>query len=102
MSNSQSNVTGTEPDVHRSVGGFPAVPTTKVLAIGRLLAPLTPYDYPWCAQYNSRFGSGALSCYYTSFQQCMATMSGIGGNCIRNPYYGQGPSQRSPARYQRY
>lgn len=26
----------------RTVGGFPAVPTTKVLAIARLLAPLTP------------------------------------------------------------
>jgi hypothetical protein len=30
----------------------------------------------------------------------MATMSGIGGNCIRSPYYGHGPSQRS--RYQPY
>jgi hypothetical protein len=25
-----------------SVGGFPPVPTTKILAIARLLAPLTP------------------------------------------------------------
>jgi Protein of unknown function (DUF3551) len=42
------------------------------------------YDYPWCAVYTKT--SGAVSCYYTSFQQCMATMSGIGGTCIRNPY----------------
>jgi hypothetical protein len=60
----------------------------------------TPYDYPWCAQYDGRASSGALSCYYATFAQCMATMSGIGGNCIRSPYYGQGPSQRS--RYQPY
>ena len=62
----------------------------------------TPYDYPWCAQYDGRASSGALSCYYTSFEQCMATMSGIGGYCIRSPYYGQGPSQRWPPRYHRY
>ena len=42
------------------------------------------YDYPWCASYTKT--SGALSCYYTSFQQCMATMRGIGGTCVRSPY----------------
>ena len=41
-------------------------------------------DYPWCAIYTKT--SGATSCYYTSFQQCMATMRGIGGTCVRNPY----------------
>jgi hypothetical protein len=44
------------------------------------------YDYPWCAVYTKT--NGAVSCYYTSFQQCMATLSGIGGTCIRSPYYG--------------
>jgi hypothetical protein len=44
------------------------------------------YDYPWCAIYTK--SSGTVSCYFTSFQQCMATMSGIGGTCIRNPYDG--------------
>jgi len=44
----------------------------------------SPYDYPWCAIYSKTIG--ATSCYYTSFQQCMATMSGIGGTCVRNPY----------------
>jgi hypothetical protein len=58
----------------------------------------TYYDYPWCAVYADR--SGARSCYYTSFEQCKATMSGIGGFCIRSPYY-RGP-QRAPARYERY
>jgi hypothetical protein len=42
MEDSQSTSTGSVPELHRTVGGFPAVPTTKVLAIGRLLAPLTP------------------------------------------------------------
>lgn len=44
------------------------------------------YDYPWCAVYTKT--NGATSCYYTSFQQCMATILGIGGICVRNPYEG--------------
>jgi Protein of unknown function (DUF3551) len=49
------------------------------------------YDYPWCAVYGGRSGLGAVSCYYASYGQCMQTMSGIGGYCIRSPYYGRGP-----------
>jgi Protein of unknown function (DUF3551) len=47
------------------------------------------YDYPWCAVYTKT--SGAISCYYTSFEQCITTMRGIGGTCIQSPYYGAGP-----------
>jgi len=46
------------------------------------------YDYPWCAVYGKT--NGAMSCYYTSFAQCIATMRGIGGTCIQSPYYGGG------------
>jgi Protein of unknown function (DUF3551) len=46
------------------------------------------YDYPWCAIYTKT--SGATSCYFASFQQCLATMRGIGGTCIRNPYESAG------------
>jgi hypothetical protein len=47
------------------------------------------YDYPWCAVYTNK--SGAQACYYSSFEQCMVTMRGIGGFCIRSPYYQEGP-----------
>jgi hypothetical protein len=70
-----------------------------------LLAPVTAahaqsaYDYPWCAVYTGNHGpGGAMSCYYASYGQCMQTMSGIGGHCIRSPYYGHGPDQRSQRR----
>ncbi len=46
------------------------------------------YDYPWCALYPKSIG--ATSCYYTTYRQCMDTLSGIGGTCIRSPYY-RGP-----------
>jgi hypothetical protein len=48
------------------------------------------YDYPWCALYART--SGATSCYYQTRQQCMDTLSGIGGYCMRSPFY-RGPHQ---------
>ncbi|MCF8476680.1 MAG: DUF3551 domain-containing protein [Pseudolabrys sp.] len=42
--------------------------------------------YPWCAYYG-RFGTQATNCGFTSRQQCLATVSGIGGYCARNPRY---------------
>src|SRR5262249_3887638 len=47
----------------------------------------SPTSYPWCSRYFGRGTGGARSCYYTSYPQCMATVSGIGGYCFRNPYY---------------
>jgi hypothetical protein len=46
-----------------------------------------PYDpYPWCAVYGGRSG-GASNCGFLTWQQCMATVSGIGGFCERNQFY---------------
>src|SRR5215470_11942687 len=50
------------------------------------------YSYPWCSLGGSR-GSNALSCYFTSWEQCRATMSGRGGNCVQSPYYHAQPTQ---------
>src|SRR5215470_10375892 len=49
----------------------------------------SPYSYPWCAIYfgDSSGLGGAMSCYYTSWEQCRTTMSGVGGNCVQSPYY---------------
>ena len=53
------------------------------------------YDYPYCGVYTSSLGpGGAMSCYYKSYGQCMATMRGL-GYCMQSPYYGQGPGQRT-------
>jgi Protein of unknown function (DUF3551) len=57
------------------------------------------YDYPWCALRGSR--SGGQSCYFTSYRQCMDSLSGIGGSCIRSPYY-RGPEPRRGQSYVRY
>jgi len=56
------------------------------------------YSYPWCAVYagDDNQGGGAMSCYYTSWQQCMTTMFGIGGWCVESPYYHARSTQPQP------
>jgi Protein of unknown function (DUF3551) len=51
------------------------------------------YDYPWCGIYTSNAGpGGAQACYYKTYAQCMATMSGL-GYCTESPYY-RGPREQ--------
>jgi len=52
-------------------------------------APSQAQTYPWCAQYSGGFGGGGRNCGFTSYGQCMATVSGIGGFCERNSFYRQ-------------
>ena len=48
--------------------------------------PAAAQNYPWCAYYNF-FHGGASNCGFSTFQQCMTTVSGIGGSCGANPRY---------------
>jgi hypothetical protein len=43
--------------------------------------------YPWCALYSPSATTGFRSCYYSSWAQCMETLSGIGGLCVPSPYF---------------
>jgi hypothetical protein len=60
------------------------------------------YDYPWCAVYGDNDGPGTMSCYYATRELCMQTLSGIGGSCVRSPFYGQGPRRESRPRPRDY
>jgi len=42
-------------------------------------------NYPWCAFYDA--GDEAINCGFVSFDQCLATVRGIGGFCDRNNLY---------------
>ena len=54
-------------------------------------------QYAWCLYYPPSIGGS--SCSFDTYQQCMATRSGIGGYCQRNyDYYDQ---RRSPRRKHR-
>jgi hypothetical protein len=39
---------------------------------------------PWCTNFGY---TGSLECAYNSLEQCMASISGMGGYCTRNPRY---------------
>ena len=66
-----------------------AIFATVLLGDIRAAAAQSAYSYPWCA-IRGRAG-GSMSCYYTSWEQCRATLWGIGGNCVRSPYYRPSP-----------
>ena len=36
----------------------------------------------WCAMYS---GDGGTNCYFYTFDQCRAAVSGVGGSCSPNP-----------------
>ena len=44
-------------------------------------------SYPWCAIYYRMDAGGTPSCYFDTRQQCMETISGLGGLCVENQYY---------------
>ncbi|HUI15700.1 MAG TPA: DUF3551 domain-containing protein [Xanthobacteraceae bacterium] len=49
-------------------------------------------NYPWCAFYDT--GDQAINCGFVSREQCMATVSGIGGFCMPNNTYQPLPPSR--------
>jgi hypothetical protein len=52
-------------------------------------------NYPWCAVYGGSFGG--RNCGFTTFEQCQATISGIGGFCAENTQY-EPPAGRTAPR----
>jgi hypothetical protein len=42
-------------------------------------------NYPWCAVY--RMGDVSYNCGFVTRDQCMASVSGIGGSCEPNTQY---------------
>ena len=48
--------------------------------------------YPWCAQYADM--RAATECSFTTFEQCLATLSGIGGSCVQNARPAPGEPRR--------
>jgi uncharacterized protein DUF3551 len=55
---------------------------------------------PWCAYYSGAQFGGASNCGFSTYQQCLATISGIGGWCQPNTTYV--PLSSHPRRYPAY
>ncbi len=43
------------------------------------------WNYPWCAEITS--DKTTPECSYESQAQCLATVWGVGGMCVLNPWY---------------
>lgn len=59
-----------------AVFAFAAAP-----ASAQTMTPGTGTGFPWCAQYSD----SSHNCGFVSFQQCQASVSGVGGQCELNP-----------------
>ena len=71
----------------------------SLLVLAASVQPSAAYiAYPWCAYYGGRDGGGP-SCGSSTLEQCMATVSGIGGYCARNPYYQEPAPRLEPRRH---
>jgi Protein of unknown function (DUF3551) len=64
-----------------------AITTIFILSISAEPSAATVI-YPWCAF----MGRSGQNCGFTTFRQCLATLSGIGGYCGTNPWYPGLPS----------
>ena len=51
-------------------------------AIVSATGPVAAQNLPWCAIMDN---DGTTQCNYFTQQQCLQTLSGIGGECIQNP-----------------
>ena len=66
-----------------------------IAAMAALASPAVAIEYPWCAQYSG-MGGGGRNCGFSTIEQCMDTVRGMGGFCEQNLFY-TGPAER-PAR----
>jgi hypothetical protein len=62
---------------------FAALAFASAMLIQPHAANAAPY-WPWCSQYFSR--GTPHSCAFSTWDQCMDTVRGIGGYCYANPY----------------
>jgi hypothetical protein len=79
-----------------------ALAALAALAMLALASPATAaIEYPWCAQYTGEDGGGR-NCGFSSIEQCMDTVRGMGGSCEPNLFY-KGAAERpaKPARKRR-
>jgi hypothetical protein len=76
------------------------IPLTALTALATLAlaSPAAAIEYPWCAQYTGEDGGGR-NCGFSTIEQCMDTVRGMGGSCEPNLFY-KGPAER-PAKPER-
>ena len=91
---------GTAGCLNRAAGGPWFLAGAALLSLFLITDPAAADPYKWCAAYRN----GSNNCGFTTFEQCQASVSGVGGSCQPNQFY-TGPdktsAQRSPKQAQR-
>ena len=72
--------------------------SVSITCLGR---PAEAQNYPWCAYYGGDGDGGGTNCGFTTFKQCLDTVSGIGGFCQQNNLYQPPPGPHPLSRVQR-
>ena len=87
--------------LHLGTALLVALVLPTLLAASPARAYEKPYDpYPWCAVYNFGGVGNASNCGFLTFEQCRATVSGVGGFCEPNHFYN--PRRTEPRYYPHY
>jgi hypothetical protein len=82
--NEDENVLIAQPDASRETSMKLSLFVLGILVGAAWIAtPAEATDYPWCAYYRN----GSTNCGFSTFQQCLDTVRGIGGDCMRNTQY---------------
>lgn len=55
-------------------------------AMAGMATPAAAQNYPWCAHYGGVW-AGGVNCGFSTYAQCLATIRGVGGTCLRNSLY---------------
>ena len=75
------------------------IASVAIAAMSTFAQPAAAIEYPWCANYGSGMSGGGRNCGFSTIDQCMATVSGIGGFCEHNLFYpGWAAEQRNRPR----
>jgi hypothetical protein len=74
------------------------IPLVAITFAALSLSSIGAHAGQWCADYGGK--AGGTNCGFHSYEQCRATVSGIGGFCRTNPFeaYGSAGSAYGSAR----
>ena len=72
---------------------FPLLAALAFTALPSTASHADPYR--WCAEYGGGAHGGSTSCYFVTFAQCQASVSGVGGFCRQNTFF-DGRPVRTP------
>jgi hypothetical protein len=81
--------------ITKKIAGGALIATALSLGAFGTAAQAQNTRYPWCAV-SAQDNVELADCTYSTFQQCLATISGLGGFCRENPRYVGGPMDDRP------